>query len=95
MEKLTRRSLITGLISFGIAAPAIVKLSSLMPIKVMVDYQTTPNWGWSYSVNRDGWFFWGKDAFGHKVSEFIPTIEFIKHPEKYDYYRDWEIKGIK
>ncbi len=35
MPALSRRSLITGLISF-VAAPAIVRAGSLMPVKVMV-----------------------------------------------------------
>lgn len=32
---LTRRGLITGLVSFAVTAPAIVKAVPLMPIKVM------------------------------------------------------------
>lgn len=32
---LSRRSLITGLISFAVTAPAIVRASSLMPVKVI------------------------------------------------------------
>jgi hypothetical protein len=35
MTSLNRRSLITGLISFAVTAPAIVRAASLMPVKVM------------------------------------------------------------
>lgn len=33
----TRRGFITGLISFAVTAPAIVRATSLMPVKVMVE----------------------------------------------------------
>lgn len=32
---ISRRSLITGLIAFGVTAPAIVRAASLMPVKAM------------------------------------------------------------
>lgn len=35
MVDLNRRSLITGLIGLGVAAPAIIRSASLMPVKVM------------------------------------------------------------
>jgi hypothetical protein len=51
MSDLSRRSLITGLISL-IAAPAIVRVSSLMPVKALKpDYQVPP-------VYFQGRLFW-------------------------------------
>ena len=38
MQNLNRRSLITGLISF-VAAPAIVRVANIMPIKVVDPYE--------------------------------------------------------
>jgi hypothetical protein len=43
---LNRRSLITGLISL-VAAPAIVRVGSLMPVKVMVEFEPVTGVGWS------------------------------------------------
>jgi hypothetical protein len=40
MTNLNRRSLITGLISFAVTAPAIVRAASLMPVKVMTPIMT-------------------------------------------------------
>lgn len=34
---LSRRSLITGLVSFAVTAPAIVRAASLMPVKQMIE----------------------------------------------------------
>jgi hypothetical protein len=36
MVDLARRSFITGLIAFGVTAPAIVRAGSLMPVKQMI-----------------------------------------------------------
>jgi hypothetical protein len=35
-DMMSRRSLITGMISLAVAAPAIVRAASLMPVKVMI-----------------------------------------------------------
>lgn len=43
MVKINRRKLITGLISFA-AAPAIVRASSLMPVKVMDSFDPKMAW---------------------------------------------------
>ncbi len=37
MTELSRRSLLTGLLSFAVTAPAIVRSTSLMPIKALID----------------------------------------------------------
>jgi hypothetical protein len=41
---MTRRRLITGLVSFAVTAPAIVRASSLMPVKATVT-EITLEWG--------------------------------------------------
>lgn len=40
---LSRRGVITGLISFA-AAPAIVRIESLMPVKVILPIEIWPTW---------------------------------------------------
>jgi len=40
---INRRSLITGLISFAVTAPAIVRAASLMPVKVMTAEELSEN----------------------------------------------------
>lgn len=43
MVELSRRGLLTGLVSFAACAPAIVRASSLMPVKAVFDDFTTDN----------------------------------------------------
>ncbi len=56
--EISRRRLITGLVSF-VAAPAIVRASSLMPVKAWV-----PRLGYPTMIMRDVWAYEGAyDAF--------------------------------
>lgn len=78
----SRRTLITGLISF-VAAPAIVRVSSLMPIKVQEDgweaYRSTLLW--KIDVAVADWRFVTRIA-NIEVSEIsVPNImEFVQCP---------------
>ena len=57
---LNRRGLITGLISF-VAAPAIVRAASLMPIKVFDKTWYVCDWGddcWPGTANQPFYSFW-------------------------------------
>lgn len=69
MTNLTRRSLITGLISL-VAAPAIVRAGSLMPVKVMAtdaECQAVVNAMVSYWMDQNG--FWMMEPNGmHRIS---------------------------
>ena len=38
----SRRTFLTGLISFAVAAPAIVKAVNLMPVKAILDFEELP-----------------------------------------------------
>ncbi len=40
MTTLSRRGLITGLVSFAVTAPSIVRATSLMPVKLMIEAVT-------------------------------------------------------
>jgi len=52
---MNRRSLITGLISLGVAAPAIVKAASLMPVrKVVFDMSKGVNFQMGFQVYING-----------------------------------------
>lgn len=56
----SRRGLITGLISL-VAAPAIVRAESIMPIKV-----------WKPASAAPGLYIYGVSDFGSKLHEFVP-----------------------
>lgn len=78
----SRRRFITGLISL-VAAPAIVRAGSLMPIKVDVDWRAIMRAGMATDFPTDNllvrayeryatsYTIFGFDAFGNKVSEVI------------------------
>src|SRR6266576_2860771 len=53
LVKPTRRGFITGLISLGVTAPAIVRASSLMPVKNMVILSNGINTG--FTLVPDGY----------------------------------------
>jgi hypothetical protein len=51
---LNRRSLITGLIGLGITAPAIIRASSLMPVKVMEPTLYSGQIAWTPAHSNSG-----------------------------------------
>lgn len=51
---ISRRGLITGLVSFAVTAPAIVKVSSLMPVKVM---EPSHYFGWDFGSGDRSVFY--------------------------------------
>jgi hypothetical protein len=74
----SRRSFVTGLISFAATAPAIVRASSLMPVKQMlepvhfaIDYATGPDVTVKclYWMDRV-WWISGKDQIVHMSQSF-------------------------
>lgn len=80
----SRRGLLTGLISFGVAAPAIVRAASLMPVKVYVESASglslpvLQGGGWAYYADdyADGLKeYWlrvdGRDQFGRVKHEWV------------------------
>lgn len=48
----TRRSFITGLISFAVTAPAIVRATSLMPVKQMIEFVPVRRLDWKLPQGR-------------------------------------------
>jgi hypothetical protein len=85
MMQLSRRSLITGLVSF-VAAPAIVRVSSIMPVKAWAPYSDeivlkylASKYRRIYAHHFAGYRLY--EAFGELVMETIPPEQFYVSPE--------------
>ena len=75
----SRRTFITGLISF-VAAPAIVRAGSLMPVKQMPDKAVfkiiLPPYGWDPNVAME-WIDFDKVMQQIRIAYFLPP-EYLK-----------------
>jgi hypothetical protein len=79
MSEIHRRSLITGLISF-VAAPAIVRATSLMPVKRIIPINV------NYWISPDGRDDWPRDP-AHPFKTIKRAMDLAYGPSDY-HWRD-------
>ncbi len=86
---INRRSLITGLISFAVTAPAIVRADSLMPVKVMTPIMTLDNYAKLINPMVDRLYQnWFLHQDGLYRSGFDNGEYFIEKVSEMDFYID-------
>lgn len=87
---INRRSLITGLISFAVTAPAIVRAVSIMPIKVILPAPKFPM-NDAYAVKM-----WAR-VLDHEAAKFRDIYDALSAPADVDLFEGYigEYEGMR